>query len=204
SGTTYFQARIDDYNSIYESNENNNWSGAVPVVFTLKPPDLQATGLRVMPLDGAGVGNWASRAGPYPVSIHPYTNNMSQSWTNVYPGADALRVSFDPQTGGEAVYDQLRVLDGSGNDIAGSPFDLGSLAGQTVVVPGDTVILRFTSDANVTGWGFAVTNVQAGTLTGVETVTGPSPNPGVLVQWRGYNGGTGPVPTNSPGYWYDQ
>ena len=32
-------------------------------------------------------------------------------------------------------------------------------------------------------------------------VTGPSPNPVVLVQWRGSNGGTGPVDS---GYWYDQ
>jgi hypothetical protein len=56
----------------------------------------------------------------------------------------------------------------------------------------------------VTGWGFAVTGVQAGTLTGVATVTGPAPNPTVLVQWHGYNGGPGAVPTNSPGYWYDE
>lgn len=114
-----------------------------------------------------------------------------------------MRVSFDSQTAGEAGYDPLRVLDGSGGDIAGSPFDLGELAGQTVTVPGDTVILRFSSDANVTGWGFAVTNVQAGMLTGVATLTGPAPNPTVLVQWRGYNGGTGVVSTNVNTYWYD-
>lgn len=161
SGTNYFQERIDDYNYIYESNESNNVSGVVPVVFNLVPPDLQAAGLRVVPVDGSGVGNWVNRAGPYPASAHPYTNNSMQSWTNVYAGADALRVSFDPQTAGEAVYDPLRILDGSGNDIAGSPFSLGALAGQTVLVPGDTVILWFTSDANVTWWGFRVTNVMS-------------------------------------------
>jgi hypothetical protein len=77
------------------------------------------------------------------------------------------------------------------------------LAAKTVTVPGDTVILRFSSDASVTGWGFAVTNVQAGTLTNVATVAGPSPNPVVLVQWRGYNGGPGAVSTNGNTYWYD-
>src|SRR5262249_49615510 len=148
-------------------------------------------------------GGWVSQAGPYPASIHPYTNNMAQSWTNVYPGADALRVSFDPQTGGEPVYDQLRIQDGSGGDIAGSPFNLNALAGQTVTVPGDTLILRFSSDASVNGWGFVVTNVQAGTLSGVATVTGPAPNPLVLVQWHGMNGGLGAVLSSVNSYWYD-
>jgi hypothetical protein len=203
SGTNYYQVMLDAYNYIFESNKSNNLSAVVPVVFNLVPPDLQAAGLRVMPLDGSGVGNWASQSGPFPASIHPYTNNMSAYWTNSYPGADALRVSFDPQTAGEEVYDQLHIEDGSGADIAGSPFSLGTLAGQTVTVPGDTLILHFTSDADVTGWGFAVTGVQAGTLTNGATVTGPALNPVVLVQWHGYNGGPGAVPTNSPGYWYD-
>lgn len=83
-----------------------------------------------------------NQAGPYAASVHPYTNSqpgyVTLSWTNVYPGADGLRVSFDGQTQ-LGKNDYLEVLDGSGSAITGSLFIYSQLAGQTVLVPGDTV-----------------------------------------------------------------
>jgi hypothetical protein len=50
-------------------------------------------------------------------------------------------------------------MDGGGNGIAESPFTGNSLAGQTVIVSGDTVKIRLVTDYSVTAWGFGVTAV---------------------------------------------
>jgi len=54
-------------------------------------------------------------------------------------------------------------MDGNGNNIAGSPFTGSSLAGVTKNVPGATVRVRLTTDGSVTGYGFRVVNITAGT-----------------------------------------
>jgi subtilase family serine protease len=47
NGTYYLLFRTDDDNRLYESNENNNVSSAVPVVFSLTQPDLMVSSISV-------------------------------------------------------------------------------------------------------------------------------------------------------------
>jgi pimeloyl-ACP methyl ester carboxylesterase len=98
--------------------------------------------------------------GGYPESPHPYSNNYDNTWTYTLPAnATAISVTFDQQTQVESGYDYIYVMDGSGNNIAGSPFTGNSLAGQTKTVPGNTVKIRLTSDYSVVYFGFRITNI---------------------------------------------
>ena len=91
-------------------------------------------------------------------SPHNYENNCSDIWTYTVAGAGELRLTFDSQTKLESP-DKLHILDASGNEAEGSPFTGTTLAGQTVVVTGDTVKLQLETDENITRWGFKVTSV---------------------------------------------
>jgi hypothetical protein len=189
--------QVDVNNSIYEANLGDKVSAGVSGTFTLTPPDLMPVSL--VPNVGA-LTNLQTRSGPFPESLHPYTNNTDQSWTNHYSGAQALLVTFDPRSAGEAGYDKLHILNGSGNEITGSPFNLGDLAGQTKQVIGDTVVLRLTSDGSVTGWGFAVTQIQSGLFAFGGAVVSSMPNPTMQVAWGVTNQGIG----SATGSWYDR
>jgi hypothetical protein len=112
--------QVDAGNSIYEANLGDKVSAGVSGTFTLTPPDLMPVSL--VPNVGA-LTNLQTRSGPFPESLHPYTNNTDQRWINHYSGAQALLVTFDPQSAGEAGYDKLHILNGSGNEITGSPFN---------------------------------------------------------------------------------
>jgi len=71
----------------------------------------------------------------------------------------SIDVTFDPLTSVESGYDFIYVMDDNDNPIPGSPFTGNSLAGQMVIVPGDTVKIRLVTDYSVTDWGFRVTEV---------------------------------------------
>jgi len=196
-GTYNLLLHLDDTDQIVESNETNN-TGTIPVVLTI--PDLVPSSFALVGLNGSGLTNLTSAAGPLPQSAHPYTNSSDISWTNTVPGADVLLVSFDPQTFVESCCDRIYVMDGNGNQIPGSPFAGGTLAGQTVLVPGNTVVLRLTSDGSDTYWGFAVDQLQGGQIAGGPvTVTATKPNPAVNVFWRVGNTGNGAA----QGSWVD-
>jgi hypothetical protein len=97
----------------------------------------------------------------YPESAHPYSNNFDNTWTYTASGNPySITVTFDSQTYVENNYDFIYVMDGSGNNISGSPFTGSSLANQTVTVPGDTVKIRLTTDHSVTEWGFKVNSIS--------------------------------------------
>jgi hypothetical protein len=99
----------------------------------------------------------------YPESTHPYSNNANSTWTFTLPGSpNTISVTFDPETSVENGYDYIHVMDGDGNPITGSPFTGTSLAGQTVVISGATVIIRLVSDSGYTKWGFRVVDVFEG------------------------------------------
>ena len=98
----------------------------------------------------------------FPASTHPYADNFDNTWTYTMSGnPGAIDVTFDPRTETESGYDLIYVMDGSGNNIAGSPFTARGLAGQTKRVPGATLRIRLRTDGSITAWGFAVTNVTA-------------------------------------------
>ncbi|MCI0538753.1 MAG: VWA domain-containing protein, partial [Verrucomicrobiales bacterium] len=183
-GSYFIILRTDADEEKAESDESNN---TAVVGVTVQTPDLAVDMFHAFNASNPFT-NMVSCAGPYAESTHPYGNNVDQSWTNRCAGAEALLVAFDPRGAGEDAADRLYITDGDGNPIEGSPFGLRMLAAQTKVVPGDTVVLRLTSDRSVTGWGFAVTKIEGGKL---ATRLKATPLNTVSVQWRVRNIGKG-------------
>ncbi|HKP38260.1 MAG TPA: hypothetical protein VJT71_15480, partial [Pyrinomonadaceae bacterium] len=81
------------------------------------------------------------------------------SWTNICADAEALEVTFDAQTHFEDGFDFLHIVDSSGAELAGSPFTGDRLAGKTVFVRGNKVVLRLETDSAVSDWGFKVASI---------------------------------------------
>lgn len=99
---------------------------------------------------------WVSRTWDFE-SEHPYKNDVVEEKTITIPGAKFLRVVIKKYEI-ENRYDNLHVIDAAGNtvqSISGQGQDY-----QTEYVDGDTLTLRFESDASVTKWGFIVEEVQ--------------------------------------------
>ena len=97
----------------------------------------------------------------YPASAHPYANNLRQTWAFTQPGhPSSIDVTFG-RVSVEAGFDYVYVMDKNGNNITGSPFTGGSLAGTTRRISGDTVQIRLTSDLSETSFGFEVVMVTA-------------------------------------------
>ncbi len=89
---------------------------------------------------------------------HPYALKMDQTWTYTHPApAAALKVTFSPETyylGADMI-----IRDAQGN---GRYYRYDALAGQTVVVPGNSLTIRFHDDSYYnTGYGFEVTDITA-------------------------------------------
>jgi PKD repeat protein len=95
-----------------------------------------------------------------PSSLHPYQGNTDQTWTETVPGnPDEIYVTFDPQTSVEQGFDFISVADGDGEPVSGSPFSGRSLAGVTLVIPGDTVEVTLTTDFSINDFGFRITEI---------------------------------------------
>lgn len=92
-------------------------------------------------------------------SAHDYPPDYDNTWVCTLGGNfTSLNVTFDAQTAIDSS-DQLFITNGSGVNIAGSPFTGTTLGGQTVNVPGTTVRIRLVSDSRRQAWGFKVTSV---------------------------------------------
>ena len=96
---------------------------------------------------------------PYPQSVHNYANNMDQSWTYTIKGAKALRVSFTADTRLENRYDKIYITDSQGNAIGKEYWTGTELASKAVIIPGDTLNLRMTTDGSVNYYGFAIDSI---------------------------------------------
>ncbi len=84
-------------------------------------------------------------------SAHPYANRADNRWSvNGSSGAREMRVVFE-RFETENNYDFLILTSAAGDNVTRHT---GTKTGQEVVVPGDRVDFRLTSDASVTGWGF--------------------------------------------------
>jgi MYXO-CTERM domain-containing protein len=101
------------------------------------------------------VMNWSDQ-NPVIETPHPYTDNMDQTWTITIPGAVVMGVhfaSFDTERG----YDFVRILDGDDAEFGLYDGALGEF--NSLVVDGNTIKIRFTSDGSVTGDGFVLDGV---------------------------------------------
>lgn len=95
----------------------------------------------------------------YPESKHNYGNNISQTYEFSYEGALSLTLTFSSSTCTEDYYDCIYIYDETGKlfaDYTGS-----SLAGATIVLPGDSFSIKLTSDDSVTEYGFSFASIVA-------------------------------------------
>ncbi|CAG7818352.1 unnamed protein product [Allacma fusca] len=100
------------------------------------------------------------RSLPSPVvqeSSHPYSDNSFLTGRVKIPGAEALRLEFDPQCSTERRHDPLSITDGTGRVVTiRSGRDICDWNAD-VRVAGDELIWKFTSDSSVNGWGWRFT-----------------------------------------------
>ena len=91
-------------------------------------------------------------------SAHPYANNIDETWELQKSGAASVAVTFSTDTYVERNYDHIYIYDA--NDTLIGTYTGDELAGQRVVIPGETVKIRVTSDSSNTGYGFSLTKVE--------------------------------------------
>lgn len=90
-------------------------------------------------------------------SAHPYTHNLSQTWSIGFAGASQMRIHFS-RIETERNYDFVRILDGNGrmlHEYTGTSRDV-----TTPAIRAAQVTVQFVSDSSVNGWGFAIDRVD--------------------------------------------
>ena len=100
-------------------------------------------------------------------SEHDYANNCDQTWTLNKPNAQSVAVTFSLDTYVERGYDFIYIYDA--NDALIGKYTGNELAGKRIVVLGDTVKIRLTSDGSNTGFGFAFSKVETNIPQDVES-----------------------------------
>lgn len=103
-----------------------------------------------------GSVSWTPVANPIE-SAHPYTNNFSRTWNVEFAGATQLRLHFT-RIDTERNYDFVRILDSTGrmlHEYTGASTDV-----TTPAIRASSVQVQLTSDASVTGWGFAIDRIE--------------------------------------------
>lgn len=100
-------------------------------------------------------------------SNHPYANNMDETWILNKPGAQSVAVTFSSDTYVESGYDYIYIYDAT--DALIGKYTGKELAGKRIVVSGDTVKIRLTSDSSQTKFGFALSKVETNIVRDIET-----------------------------------
>ncbi len=91
-------------------------------------------------------------------SVHNYENDCNDVWIYTLPGVERLAVTFDERTCVEDEFDYLYVYDAAGNEVG--QYTGVALAGQTIVMDGDTIKIKLSSDNAGNDWGFKVTRAE--------------------------------------------
>ncbi|CAH1402584.1 unnamed protein product [Nezara viridula] len=97
---------------------------------------------------------------PMPVvqeSSHPYIDDVCLCGTVKIPGAEELLVEFDRQCSTERRHDPLVIMDPSGKTLAVKSGREWSDWCCPVIVQGDELRWKFSSDSSVNGWGWRFT-----------------------------------------------
>ncbi len=95
----------------------------------------------------------------YPESAHNYANNLNESKSFTWPGAEKLEITFSTSTEVETNYDKIYLYDGSGNQLA--VYTGKELSGTTVIIPDDTFTIKLTSDSSVQKYGYSFSSIVA-------------------------------------------
>ncbi|MBR4529697.1 MAG: InlB B-repeat-containing protein [Lachnospiraceae bacterium] len=95
-------------------------------------------------------------------SPHPYQKGTADIWIYQEDDAEYIRVTFSAETKLDNYgYDRIVIKDGNGNQVG--EYKKSELAGQSVLVPGNTVWLKLAAAANSVGsnYGFSVESLDA-------------------------------------------
>ncbi len=95
----------------------------------------------------------------YPESDHNYSSNLNDEKIFTWPGARELKVTFSQDTYTEWNYDYIILRDGSDNFIGSYCGDM--LAGQTIIVSGDTLKIQLNSDGGGEFFGYSISSIVA-------------------------------------------
>ena len=114
----------------------------------------------------------------YPQSSHDYSNNMDETKTFTYPGAQSLIITFNSQTSVENNYDYIYIYDGEGNQIA--KYTGTTAANKTLTILGDSFKIRLTSDYSNVKYGYAFSSIQANMKNAGEIVHQPVVDPATV------------------------
>ena len=91
-------------------------------------------------------------------SAHPYENDTDEKWTIHKNNAKRIAVVFSDKTETESGSDYIYIYDKDNEEIG--CYSGTELAGKRIVVQGDTVTIRLTSDSSNTCYGFDITDVK--------------------------------------------
>ena len=90
-------------------------------------------------------------------SAHPYENDTDEKWTIHKNNAKRIAVIFSESTETESGCDYIKIFDKDNNMVG--QYSGTELSGKRIVVRGDTVIIKLTSDGSNNYYGFSVTDV---------------------------------------------
>ena len=105
-------------------------------------------------------------------SQHPYDNNADEQWTYTKKGAKKLSITFSSETELEEGFDFLYILDKNGEQVG--KYTGKELAGKTITVSGDTIIVKLETDEGGTAFGFEVTKIEEVKQSSSETTDKPT------------------------------
>ena len=111
-------------------------------------------------------------------SPHPYEVDSSDKWVYTLNGASKTYVTFDARTEVEDGFDYIYLYDKNKNQVG--KYTGKELAGKTVSVDGDTVIVQLISDDAGVAYGFSVSQIsdkESGEAPQPTPTPTPAPNP---------------------------
>ena len=111
-------------------------------------------------------------------SPHPYEVDSSDKWVYTLNGASKIYVTFDVQTEVEDGFDYIYLYDKNKSQVG--KYTGTELAGKTVSVDGDTVIIQLVSDDAGNAYGFSVTQIsdkKSGEAPQPQPTPTPTPSP---------------------------
>ncbi len=100
-------------------------------------------------------------------SDHNYANNEDKTWILTKSGTQSVAVTFSRDTIVERGWDYIYIYDA--NDALIGKYTGNELAGKRILILGDTVKIRLTSDGSGTGFGFALSKVETNITRDIES-----------------------------------
>ena len=119
--------------------------------------------------------------GPLPESDHPYESNEDRYWTLTADGeAAAVSITFSNETFVEDGDDFIALYNAKGGKIG--TYTGNALAGKTITIAGNQIVIRLVTDSFYSEYGFAVTACEFLDEIPIDAVT-LKKGPQVTVSW---------------------